>query len=139
MRVCVDEGIWGLLWEVEEGNGMRKGKEKEEVRKARFVSPLGWELAGWLVGLWEKNEATEGKGQSTRSCFLYELMCTGLGYSPMFLDQLPQREALQIDDASFPLALVNSAYRDSPAAVPLEEGRRRRSLAARVLRLVGSP
>ncbi|GFZ46930.1 hypothetical protein JCM24511_04156 [Saitozyma sp. JCM 24511] len=149
LRPCVDEGIWGLLWQRQKGeegprndggkSGVGKGKgkakataadsddEEEEEIEEKVVSAKGWELLEWLLDLWEKDQQECVKGDESD-----ESECA---YSRMLLDQFRRRGALQIDDAAAPLAVVRSAYSESGCPITaISSGRR--STVARLLSLL---
>lgn len=61
MRRCLDNGIWGLIWQ--RSGKADKGKRKrtrmneadDEDEAAPVVSENGWLLLGWLVRMWKKD------------------------------------------------------------------------------------
>ncbi|WRT66702.1 uncharacterized protein IL334_003663 [Kwoniella shivajii] len=131
MRLCLDDGIWALLWEKKvEPQTHNQGKRErgideddEEQRDNRRISEEGWKLLEWLIDFWEKDKLDRDVGSAE--------------YSSLFLKQLPRpfdrTGQLPRNDASFPLSILKAAYTNT---VKGEEGGRRKSSAVRLLSLV---
>lgn len=160
MHGCRYDGIWGLLWVVksdeEDGVVVKEEAEEEEVVvEKREISKTGWQLLGWLVDLWEKDEdGYRSSNPAERECRCPRLdlqrwvgieliyVCRYVEtYSPLLLHQLPQpyntstTTPLPQDNASVPISIIQSAFDMSGID---RQKRSRQRLAIRLLRLVSS-
>jgi len=125
---CPTEGVWSILWTptIRLSSGRSYDSEEDEddgADEAREVSAKGWEVLGWLIGVWEEDQRV--------------LLNAGeCGYSSLLLRQLPKpmmRDSrAPMDNCRAPMMVIRSAYARSDF---LDHPERLR-LAGRLLQLV---